>query len=52
MHIVYLLCPTDLALLRFKIKRLMEQPQHGFSDSTPRAGGDRLQKSPKRLPSA
>ena len=30
----------------------MEQQQHGFSDSTPRAGSDRLQKSAKSLPSA
>ena len=30
----------------------MEQQQHGFSDSTPRAGSDRLQKSPKSLLSA
>ena len=27
----------------------MEQQQHGFSDSTPRAGSDRLQKSSKSL---
>ena len=27
----------------------MKQQQHGFSDSTPRAGSDRLQKSPKSL---
>ena len=27
----------------------MEQKQHGFSDSTPRAGSDRLQKSAKNL---
>jgi len=27
----------------------MEQQQHGFSDSTPRAGSDRLQKSAKGL---
>ena len=25
----------------------MEQPQHGFSDSTPRVGSDRLQKPEK-----
>ena len=30
----------------------MEQQQHGFSDSTPRAGGDRLRKSAKSLLSA
>ena len=30
----------------------MEQQQHGFSDSTPRAGSDRLQKSAKILLSA
>ena len=30
----------------------MEQQQHGFSDSTPRAGSDRLQKSAKSLLSA
>ena len=30
----------------------MEQQQHGFSDSTPRACIDRLQKSTKRLLSA
>ena len=27
----------------------MEQQQHGFSDSTPRAGSDRLQKIGKSL---
>ena len=27
----------------------MEQQQHGFSDSTPRAGSDRLQKSASLL---
>ena len=27
-------------------------PPHGFSDSTPRAGSDRIQKSEKRLLSA
>ena len=30
----------------------MEQKQHGFSDSTPRAGSDRKQKSAKSLLSA
>ena len=30
----------------------MKQQQHGFSDSTPRAGSDRLQKSAKSLLSA
>ena len=30
----------------------MEKQQHGFSDSTPRAGSDRLQKSSKGLLSA
>ena len=30
----------------------MEQQQQGFSDSTPRAGSDRLQKSTKSLFSA
>ena len=30
----------------------MEQQQHGFSDSTPKAGSDRLQKSAKSLISA
>jgi len=30
----------------------MEQQQHGFSDSTPRAGSDKLQKSAKSLRSA
>ena len=30
----------------------MEQQQQGFSDSTPRAGSDRLQKSAKSLLSA
>ena len=30
----------------------MEQQQHGFSDSTPRAGSDILQKSTKSLLSA
>ena len=30
----------------------MEQQQHGFSDSTPRAGSDRLQKSEKSFLSA
>ena len=30
----------------------MEQQQHGFSDSTPRAGSDRLQISSKSLLSA
>ena len=30
----------------------MEQQKHGFSDSTPRAGSDRLQKSTKSLLSA
>ena len=33
-------------------KDFMEQQQHGFSDSTPRAGSDRLQKSAKSLLSA
>ena len=32
-----------------KIKDFMKQQQHGFSDSTPRAGSDRLQKSAKSL---
>ena len=30
----------------------MEQQEHGYSDSTPRAGSDRLQKLAKRLLSA
>ena len=30
-------------------KDFMEQLQHGFSDSTPRAGSNRLQKSAKSL---
>ena len=30
----------------------MEQQQHGFSDSTPRVGSDRLQKTAKSLLSA
>ena len=30
-------------------KDFMEKQQHGFSDSTPRAGSDRLQKSAKSL---
>ena len=30
----------------------MEQQQHGFSDSTPRAGSDRLQNPAKSLISA
>ena len=30
----------------------MKQQQHGFSDSKPRAGSDRLQKSAKSLLSA
>ena len=30
-------------------KDFMEQQPHGFSDSTPRAGSDRLQKSAKSL---
>ena len=33
-------------------KDFMEQQQQGFSDSTPRAGSDRLQKSDKSLLSA
>ena len=33
-------------------KDFMEQLQHGFSDSTPRAGSNRLQKSAKSLLSA
>ena len=33
-------------------KDFMEQQQHGFSNSTPRAGSDRLQKSAKSLLSA
>ena len=33
-------------------KDFMEQQQHGFSDSTPRTGSDRLQKSAKSLLSA
>ena len=33
-------------------KDFMEQQQHGCSDSTPRAGSDRLQKSGKSLLSA
>ena len=36
----------------FGIKDFMEQQQHGFSDSTPRADSDRLQKSAKGLLSA
>ena len=28
----------------FILKDFLEQQQHGFSDSTPRAGSDRLQK--------
>ena len=30
----------------------MEQQQNGFSGSTPMAGSNRLEKSPKSLPSA
>ena len=36
----------------FNTKDFMEQQQHGFSDSTPRMGSDRLQKSAKSLLSA
>ena len=32
-----------------KFKDFIEQEQHGFSDSTPRAGSERLQKSTKSL---
>ena len=38
--------------IRCNIKRLYEQQQHGLSDSTPRAGSDKLQKSTKSLLSA
>ena len=34
------------------LKDFMEQQQHSFSDSTPRAGSDRLQKSSNSLLSA
>jgi len=42
-------CPLFLtdALTKISQKDLMEQQQHGFSDSTPRAGSDRLQKTAK-----
>jgi hypothetical protein len=41
----------EFSLLNGLLKDL-EQHQHGFSDSTPRAGSDRLQKSAKSLLSA
>ena len=39
-------------LKKYHSKDFMEQKQHGFSDSTPRAVSDRLQKSAKSLLSA
>ena len=56
----YLSRKTDRQILLFTItggyskqqKDFMEQQQQGFSDSTPRAGSDRLQKSAKSLLSA
>ena len=36
----------------FRIKDFMEKQQHVYSDSTPRVGSDRLQKSAKGLLSA
>ena len=41
--------PSQLILIMKSIKDFMEQQQHGFSDSTPRAGSDILQKLAKSL---
>ena len=40
------------AFQKSTIKDFMEQQQHGFSNSTPRADSDRLQKSAKSFISA
>ena len=44
--------PEHRETMIFTLKDFIEQQQHGFSDSTPRAGSDRLQKSAKSLLSA
>ena len=43
---------TKDVLIMLSSKDFMEQQQHDFSDSTPRAGSDRLQKLAKSLLSA
>ena len=39
----------NINLDHLNIKDFMEEQQHGFSDSTPRAGSDRLKQSAKSL---